>query len=130
MPEKANNGEASDAPEKSRLERLKDERGEQYQPAMPPLEGGEHVLEHFWAVGPTTGDGPLTHGELRAYQHNTGVELSVWEVVTLRAMSASHLVQARRAVKRDCPAPWQESVDAVNLVAVDVRDSIRALAKM
>lgn len=131
MPEKATSEKSTTAaPEKTRLERLKAERGEHYVPASPPLECGEYMLDHLWAAGPCVGDGPLTHGEIRDYQLNTGIRLSEWEATTLRSLSMAYLAESRRAVKRDCPPPWQESPDASSLVVADARDSIRALARL
>ena len=97
---------------------------------MPPLECGEHLIEHLWAAGPSTGEGALTHGELRAYQDNTGVELTEWEVSTLRRLSIAYLNESHAAKKRDCPPPWKESAEAPILSAVDARNSIRALAAL
>lgn len=97
---------------------------------MPPLEGGDHVLEHLWAVGPVLGEGPVTHAELRAYQDNTGVEMTEWEVQTVRRLSIEYLNESRRATKRDCPPPWRESCDAKALAVTDTRDALRALASL
>lgn len=130
VPEPANGAADSKGPEKSRLERLQAERGEQYSPTMPPLDYGEHVLDHFWAVGPTLGDLPLTHGELLAYQQNTGIPLSEWEASTLRTLSIAFLNETHRAKKRDCPAPWVEGGEGQVLAAADTRDVLRALAKL
>lgn len=97
---------------------------------MPELECGEHLLNYFWAVGPAMGDAVITHTELVHFQKNTGIPLSEWESSTLRCLSIEYLNESRRAVKRDCPAPWQESREAATLSAVDTRDAIRALAKL
>lgn len=88
------------------------------------------MLDYLWAAGPSTGEGVLSHAELRAYQDNTGIELSEWQVSTLRQMSAAYLGESHKATKRDCPPPWQDGTEGVTLAVVDMRDSIRALAAL
>lgn len=134
MPEKAETDESKGS-EKSRLQRLKDEKkDERYAPSMPPLDCGAHVLDYLWDWGPTLigsmGDGPLTHAEIRACQENTGIELSSWEASTLMRLSKDYFAESHRATKRDCKAPWQDGSEAQTLIAVDTRDALRALAKL
>lgn len=109
MPDKRE-GDKSKLPEKSRLKRLHDTRGEDYRPEMPPVQCGDHVLDLLWTLGPTLsttgGEGPLTHSELRHYQDNTGVELTEWEASILIRLSREYLGESHRATKRDCKAPW------------------------
>lgn len=80
-------------------------------PDMPDRGDAGYVVDLLWEVGPTMsggmGEGPLTHGELYAYQQNTGIQLSEWEATTLRRLSLEYMNESHRATKRDCPAPWQ-----------------------
>ncbi len=110
MPDKLE-GDTSKPAGKTRLDQLKiDHKDELFEPEMPPVDA-VHIVSYLFEIGPTMtgsmGAGPLTHGELRAYQENTGIDLSVWEVSTLVRLSKEYLSEASRATKRDCEAPWK-----------------------
>lgn len=83
---------------------------------LPPLNAA-YLSRIFFEVGPTlsTGMGPtlLTHLELRAYQDNTGIRLSPWEVRTLRRLSSEWIAQSHKAEQADCPAPYVVDVEAI-----------------
>lgn len=49
---------------------------------------------------------PLTHSEIKAWQDNSGIELTWWEAKTLRRLSAEYLTESQAAMAPDCPAPW------------------------
>lgn len=97
--------------ERSRLERM----GEDADPAMPPVDAGEHLIDYLFEVGPVQGGGmgpvPLSHTELAAWQDNTGICLSSWEARTLRAMSQQYLSESYRAKDAACPPPWAPEMD-------------------
>lgn len=121
----------SKAPEKSRIQSLKDEAGdEDFKPDMPPPGAAEYLLVHFARVGPSIGDKAITFGEIRNYQQAVGIALTPWECLTLRRLSNDYLNESHRATKRDCPAPWQEADVKIDqlLKQRSMRDSIRALA--
>lgn len=69
----------------------------------------EYLAVHLFDVGPVMagGMGPavLSHGELAAWQANTGVELQPWELRALRRLSAEFIREAKRAEEPGCPAP-------------------------
>lgn len=79
---------------------------------LPPLLAGEYLVGYLWEVGPSMSNGmggsPITFGEIRAWQAQTGCELTVWEVRTLRRMSIAYASQAHDADRIECPAPWLE----------------------
>lgn len=125
VPEKAES-DKSTQPGVSRRQKLKDDRkNESYEPDMPPVSCGSYLLDHFFTVGPVMSGGmeggPLTYGELQAYQSTTGISLSEWEVSTLRRLSLDYLHESQKATKRNCPAPWQteerERVDKLEVAA-------------
>lgn len=135
-PDKDEN-DKSKTPEKTRLQALKDKaKDEQFQPRMPPLECGDYLISHLWAVGPTMsgsmGAGPLTHTELESYQRNIGVELSEWEISTLRRLSNEYLSESFNAKARDCKAPWEPEEIVVDhlFVAKDLEAEMMRLAEM
>lgn len=78
-------------------------------PELPPL--NEYpLLRVLFDVGPALagdmGPKPLTHGELRAMQENTGISLTPGEVDILRRLSAEWIAESSKAEKADRPAPW------------------------
>lgn len=124
-------GDKSKAPAKSRLEWLRIKGGESFQPTMPPLHCGEHLVDLLWKWGPTMGtsmgESPLTHQELSCCQLNTGVELSAWEAETLIRLSREYLGESHRATKRDCKPPYSESTaEYSQALRTENRQRIRA----
>jgi hypothetical protein len=99
---------------------------------MPPVEGGEYLIGYLLEIGPTVaagmGAGPITHGELRAWMDNIGIELEPWECRLLRRLSGDYLAESRKAEKADCPAPWR-APDAKPEIS-STQAALRALAKL
>jgi hypothetical protein len=117
----------SKTPAKTRLQKMKDSvRDEFFEPDMPPIGDAGYLLTHFWQVGPTLGDSPITNTELRNYQENEGIALSPWECKTLRRLSIDYLNESHRATKDDCQPPFAESTDAARLQQAEMRRKMRA----
>ncbi len=99
---------------------------------MPPIDGADYLLGYLFEIGPTIaagmGAGPITHGELRAWMDNVGVELQPWEVRFLRRLSHEYLAESHKAEKRDARAPWNAA--DVEPVITDAQAAIRALAQL
>lgn len=80
------------------------------------------------------GSGPITHGELEAWQRNTGITLAPWEARVIRDLSRDYISESSKAEKRDCPEPWQsdEFVDAApdHSAADRMKAAIRGLANL
>ena len=103
---------------------------------MPPCDAG-YLLGVLFEIGPTVpagmGAGPITHGEIDAWQRNTGIALSAWECRTLRRLSMDYLGESHKATARDCPAPWEDApyvAPVLNVKAERTRDALRALATL
>lgn len=115
-----------------RLERLK-ARGSE--PDLPPVELA-HLVEYLFEVGPAMqgGFGPvaLTHGELRAWQDNVGLELQPWECRALIHLSKAYCAELAAATDPAAPAPWtapEVAPEELARVADDLRESMRRMAK-
>lgn len=132
---------AAPPPRLTRLQQLQKERGESYQPPMPPLDDGAYLIGYLWEVGPTLpngmGSSPLTHGELAAWQGNTGIALKPWEARWLRRLSSEFLAELHQAEAADRPAPYVDvetegTPSAVQRahVARSLHDSIEGLMKL
>jgi hypothetical protein len=68
-----------------------------------------HLAEYLFEIGPTIpagmGEGPISQLEIAAWQANTGVELTRWDVRTLRRLSIAYLMEAQKAKSPACPSP-------------------------
>jgi hypothetical protein len=132
-PERAKN-DKSDAPRLSRLESMRDSRGEDYQPDMPPVDA-EYLIGYLWEVGPTMASGgypgPVTHEEIRAWMDLTGIELQPWEVRFLRRLSGDYMGESQRAEKADCPAPVHTGATVdLEAVAKNMQRTLKEMAKL
>lgn len=96
---------------------MEEDAGGEFEPDMPDPGPAGYLLGHLWSVGPTQGDQPLTHGELRHYQENVGVVLTPWECSMLRRLSGEYLSESHKARRETCPAPFKESTDEHRLRA-------------
>lgn len=95
-----------------------------------------YLVDYLFEVGPAEpglfGLAPISHGELAAWQWNTGRRLQPWEVLMLRRLSAQWIAESQRAEAHDCPPPWVGEVvtdEEKGRVARALRDSIRRMAK-
>ena len=128
MPEKVE-GDKSKAPQKSRRDALKRGDEDLDMPACDAL----YLVGYLFEIGPTMGDGPLTHSELEAWMRNTGIPLNTWEVRTLKRLSIDYLAESQKATARGRAAPW---IDAPYLkvepdrVAASLKASMRELAEL
>ncbi len=83
-------------------------------PDMPECEA-VYIIGYLSEVGPMQGDGPITHGEIEAWQRNTGIDLDAWEARTLRTISAEYASWHYRATDPLEPSPWvPEEMSEVN----------------
>lgn len=113
-----------------------DKKDDDYQPEMPPIDCG-YLVSYLFEIGPTMaagmGSGPITHGEIESWQRITGVDLNPWEARTLRRLSIDYLAESHKATQIDCPAPWVEAPDVIEMPNVKVesmRSALRALSNL
>lgn len=92
-----------------------------------------YVIQYLFDAGPVTfggmGAAPLSHGEIEAWQRNTGIELTNWESGMLRDLSKVYISMSEEAKRPSCPAPWrpdpiEETPREVDVVK-RVRDALR-----
>lgn len=117
---------------RSRLERL---RARGSEPDLPSVELA-YLVEYLYEVGPALqgGFGPaaLTHGELRAWQDNVGLELQPWECRALIHLSKAYCAEFAAATDPAAPAPWvapEMAPEEKRRVSDDLRDSMRRMAR-
>lgn len=86
------------------------------------------MLGYLFEVGPNTwagmGEAPISHAEIQAWQHNTGIALSAWEARTLRRLSVAYVDQLHKSRDPQCPAPWVPAV-----IEETARDSVHRRLK-
>lgn len=109
MPEKPESDKPK-TPGKPRRQSLKAEGHEEL--ALPECEA-LHLAGYLFEIGPTLaagmGQGPVTHGEIAAWQQNTGIELQPWEARFVKQLSIEYLNESGRATDPACPPPWEEA---------------------
>lgn len=119
---------------RSRLKRLQDD---DISPDWPVLLAGEMMAGWLLDAGPAlpsgNGPAPLTQGEIRAWQQNTGITLTAWECQTLRLMSQAYVGELHAGEDPKHPAPYVDETKAptarakrARRAASSLRDSVRA----
>lgn len=77
---------------------------------LPPAGDAAHLVGHLFEVGPLAwagmGEVPISHGDIAAWQANTGIELQAWEARALRRLSAAYVDQLGKSREPACNAPW------------------------
>lgn len=112
-------------PGKIRLQKIKDD---DEQPSYPPLSVPDYLIGYLFDVGPAMaggmGNAQLSHSEIKAWQDNTGIELTPWEARTLRTLSGEYLASAQDAEDAQCKPPYSESVDAQKLHNIEMQSKL------
>lgn len=103
---------------------------------MPPCPA-PHLVAYLFEAGPLQPGGmaeaPLSHGELQAWQQNSGIVLQPWEARLLRRLSGSYLSAMSEARAPSAPPPWKETPDVAPnpaRIARDLKASLKELAKL
>lgn len=80
-------------------------------------------MNYLLEVGPTTGEGPITHLEIAAWCSLTGRDLQPWEVTALRSLSIAYLNEAHAASEPTRPPPsWINEKPSKELVSKKLND--------
>lgn len=94
-----------------RLSRLRAMQRDGIEPDLPEVGPGAYLLGHLFEVGPVStagmGVGPITWGELQAWQVQTGIELQPWEARTVHRLSRDFAAETRRAEDPAAAAPMR-----------------------
>lgn len=100
---------------------------------LSPAGCAAYLVDYLFAVGPVSysamGAMPLLWQELTHWQRNAGIDLTPWEAITLRQLSADYVAEYHAAESPTRPAPWlpddRTSADARNNVAKKIRSILR-----
>ncbi len=100
------------------------------QPSYPERTLYTHLSDYLFDVGPTQAGGmgavAISHGELVAWQHNKGIEISAWDASTLRRLSHDYLAASQAAEDPNCPSPAGKGADEEFMRAGRVKDGLRS----
>lgn len=88
----------------------------------------EHILEYLFEVGPTCGEYPLTHTELRNWQENTGIELCEFEATALVSLSREYLSFMQEAKEDGYPRPVRLTPEQKAAIGARQAEAARARA--
>lgn len=101
---------------KSRLKSFKDLDENSSFLKLPDIEGAEYMVSLLSEVGFVMGTGmgvvPITWTELTNWLNATGLNLSVWEKLTLKEMSEVYASELSQATAKDHPAPYVYAAEA------------------
>lgn len=113
---------------KSKASRLKKIHDAGDTPSYPPKPLCDYLVGYLFDAGPymsgAMGNVPLSHGEIRHWQDNIGIELSAWEVRTLRRLSGDYLGSSQAAESPDCKPPYTGAGDAQRLQQVELQQKL------
>ncbi|MES2685489.1 MAG: hypothetical protein V4706_01640 [Pseudomonadota bacterium] len=70
------------------------------------------------------GRAPLPHSEIKAWQDNTGIELTAWEASTLRTLSAEYVAGAHAAEDPDCKPPYAGAAEVKALQRAEMNSKL------
>lgn len=126
----------STGPRQTRIERLRADRGETFEPERPDAGPAAYLLGYLWQFGPTEvtagGSAPVSHREIQAWSELSGIELRPWEAHYLRRLSMDYLNELYAAEKPDRPAPWEPEGESLAraMSAAEIRAHMRKLAAL
>lgn len=129
VPEK-HQDDKSKVPNVSRRKAL--ERNGIDKPEMPECDA-LYIVGYLFEIGPVLGEGPITQGEIQAWQFNMGITLDAWEVRFLKRLSIEYLDASYAALKPDATAPWADApyaLSSVEMAAKRMKESIREMAQL
>ena len=101
---------------------------------LSPAGCAAYLVDYLFAVGPVSysamGAMPLLWQELTHWQRNAGIDLTPWEAITLRQLSADYVAESHAAESPTRPAPWlpddRTSAETRNNIAKKIRSILRS----
>ncbi|MBS0424614.1 MAG: hypothetical protein JSR71_09385 [Proteobacteria bacterium] len=111
---------------KNKLSRREEFEKQDFEIAVPECDA-QYVIKHLLDIGITLGDHATTHAEIESYQHNIGICLNPWEVLTIKRLSETYLNESYKARELNAETPWQ---DAPYYMTRSYRSAMRAKASI
>lgn len=97
---------------------------------MPELEGCDYLVDYLFRIRPGVANGmtytSLPWQEIESWARLVKITLNGWEAETLAKMSDAYCGQLAASSKKDCPPPWQESIEITEESIVGNRDKVAA----
>lgn len=103
---------------------------------LPRLESHSYIIEWLFDFGPGISYGmglcPVSCQEIAAWAN--GIELSAWEMKTLRALSREYVSWSNKATKKDCEIPYIETANEcseqkANLISNEMLNYFKRLSE-
>lgn len=92
-----------------------------------------YIVQYLLQLGLTLGDQALTHSEIKAWQENTGYELSSWEAQIIKRLSQSYLSMSFESKKKHSETPWIDAPYYMTLKwrkAMELKQKIREASQI
>ena len=100
---------------------------------FPSLIGGEYLLEYLFDLGISHSDGygqnPIKYTEIKAYCDLVSIDLSPFEVKTIRELSVAYCNQASISTKKDAFAPYTKKELSKDEVSNKLKNAFTTLRK-
>lgn len=119
-------------PEEGKISRRAEFERDNYPVEMPECDAS-YIIDYLFELGLTLGESAVTHGEIRAWMENTGVDLSAWEARSIKNLSSAYLSGCHESRDKDAETPWQEAphyMSAKWRKAMIIKQSIRKAAEV
>ena len=92
-----------------------------------------YLIEYLLELGLTLGEMAITHAEIGAWMHNTGIDLSAWEARSIKNLSTAYLSGSHESRSIDSETHWEEApyyMSAKWRKAMKLKQSIRKAAEV
>lgn len=93
----------------------------------PDLHGCEYIVEITSETGLDVAGKPISYSELQAWQHFSGVELTPWESVTIKAMSSAYCTWLVKAQDPACQQPVYTETRSMEEIRKGVDNQIKSI---
>lgn len=90
-----------------------------------------YLLDYLFELGICPGGEPLTHGEIKSWQDNTGIELDAFEARTIKRLSTAYTEEHAQANDIESETAWTEApwyMRAGYIKGMKLKESIRKAA--
>lgn len=106
----------------SRIQTILDNRGEDWEIAMPPVGNELYIVALLDEVGPVVSNGmgisPVSWTEIRDWKEMLQLELEPWELSLIRQLSSEHATEYSLASDSTRPAPYIPSAETIDRAAL------------
>lgn len=94
----------------------------------PPIDGGQHLVQLLFQLGPAKGEMWLTELDLEGWERRRGIELEPWQAELIVEMSQAYLGEMHAARSFSALCPWPKARNAWGHVCAEKMKNQKAEA--